>query len=236
MAENLGKIRGTLIDSAFFLICPESRKKDEKIKKINANTEIAIISWEKIAEKFRSILPVLDAKYKTILKEFCDYLTDNITFIKGYEKKLLIYNKFFVPNGTEIQREFVRKLWGIFPHSGSKISAGKTWVGYYFYDSKEIWDNGYRGWFGFVSTKDEIKKAIVNFSLREAEFIIVTTYKPEKLPEEFFEVKLKNEKFVPNKNGLNAWVVNFNDKWNSLPYWSEKIKAFKLDETNLVKK
>ncbi len=239
--DKLKEIRGKDIDLLFFILCPESRKEkiiENIIKNIkDENIQVSVVTWENILEKFEKIKNMVDEKNSVIFKEFVKYVNERIVFINNFEKKIIHYRKSFPPGGSVLQNEFVHKVWDAFPYSGSRISKGKNWIGYYFYDDKggKFWDKGCKGWFGFVP-KEEIKNIVGkdnNYILHEAEFIIFSTYKPKRLSDDFIEIELTNKYFIPGAENLAAWIVNFDKEWKNIPFWKEKLKPFFIEECKI---
>lgn len=216
VGASLSKINHSKVRNILYVFCPASRKK-EAISKIEGLENSGVISWEEVLAACKNTNNISNPITKAVQSEFIKYLERHFSFIHDFERKAIHLRKSFPEYGSPLQYELAAKLWSYLPSSGARLSNGKTWIGYYFFNDPAIQQ---KGWFGFVPVK-EIKDKTKN----NTELIIASTYKPE-LSDDFHEVRLKNDNFIGAPANTNSWVINFNHNWNSVEIWREKLSPF----------
>jgi hypothetical protein len=217
VASSLKNINYSNVNPIVVVLCPEERVSEGNKSIHNLNNAI-IITWEEVFLSFEKVKDISNPVTKIVLGELKKYYKKHFSFIPDYSKKYYHYRKKFYPKGSPIQRELVGKLWSLFPSHGPRMGTTDTYVGYGFY----VKEKNNQGWYGFVS-KDEIKNEISN----ESELIIVSTFEPQKLSNDFERVELKKKNFLWGyPDYKNAWIVKFDPNWNSIYKWMKKIAPF----------
>ena len=216
VADSLKSINHSEIRTIFYVLCPENRK-NIACDHIKGLENTVVITWEELLIKLKNITEISNPVAKIVMTEFLEYLNRHFSFIHDFERKAVHLKRAFPDYGSPLQTEMVGKLWSLFPSAGGRLSNSKTWLGYYFYTDPAINE---KGWFGFVP-KEELTYDRGN----QAELIVATTYKP-KLPSEYDTVKIKNENFIGEPGRTNAWVIKFDESWNSVEKWREKLSPF----------
>ncbi|MCA9469503.1 MAG: PD-(D/E)XK nuclease family protein [Nitrospira sp.] len=216
VASSLKSINNIEVRAILFVLCPESREIEAR-ERIKGLEGVSIITWQDVLEKLKKITDISNLGAKFIVNEFIEYLNRQFSFVHDFERKAVHLKKAFPDYGSPLQGELVRKLWPLFPSAGRRLSNGKTWQGYYFFTDPEMKE---KGWFGFVPAEEIESKAA-----HQAELIVASTYKPLSL-DDFEPVKLKNENFIGAPDNTNAWVVKFDNSWDTMEKWREKILPF----------
>jgi hypothetical protein len=217
VAISLRNINFSKVDPMIVVMCPEERLSEGNKTIQNLNSAVTI-TWEEVFSEFEKVKHIANPVTKIVLFELKKYYKRHFSFIPDYHKKYHHYRKGFHPKGSSIQRELVGKLWSLFPSHGSRMGATDTYVGYGFYVKEK--DN--QGWYGFVS-KDEIESEISN----ESELIIISTFEPQGLSNDFKRIELRKKNFLWGyPDYKNAWLVEFDATWDSIYKWREKIAPF----------
>lgn len=216
VATLLKTINKAEVKVVLYIVCPESRK-NEAHKLISGLKNTRIITWQDLLSRLRNLKEISNPTAKVVLGEFIKYLERHFSFIRDFERKFPHYRGSFPNYGTPLQRELVGKLWSFFPTPGPSISNGKDWVGYYFYSDSEIKETG---WFGFVPQRE-----ISSETNNKSELIIASTYRPE-LSNSFISIKLNSENFIGAPGRTNAWIINFDNRWNTVEKWSNELAPF----------
>ena len=225
-ATSLGDINHTSTKALLFVLCPKSRKSEAK-KKISAlkthakKTPAAVVLWEKVLKTISDTETVSNPTTKIVAQEFCSYLERHLSFIEKFKSKAAHLKRTFPDYGSPYQRELVSRLWSIFPAAGRRLSFGKTWLGYYFYDNPEIKQEG---WFGFVPGEEITIGG--KQSNNKAELLIASTYAP-KLSSSFRSVEFElGANWLRTSVKANFWVIEFDAEWGTVDVWREKLRPF----------
>ena len=181
------------------------------------DNEIVVISWENVLSAFLESPERVDAWTAFLLAEYQDFLSTRISFLPDLSRSLPRLLGSWEPNGTARQRHFLRTIWDILPNGGGRLSAGATWVGYYFKpDNPEC----RRGWIGFIS----------NTRFREptnakATLIVASGNGPISETTHFAEVDLMEPVWVDGICVEN-WRVHLDQSWSTPQCWHERLGPF----------
>lgn len=207
------------------MLCPNNRKLEAN-EKIEGLDNSAVITWEDVLDRLRSVQNISNPTARIVRNEFSEYLKRHFNFIHDFERKSIHLKSAFPEYGSPMQRELVTKLWSLFPSAGARISIGKKWIGYYFYTDPNI---NQKGWFGFVPI-DVIESPSEN----RAELIIATTYNAQ-FSDGLKKIELVNEHFIGAPGNTHAWVIDFKEDWNNIDQWRQILsplwEAVKVETT-----
>jgi len=219
-AEGLSSLRRR--EPRYFLVvlAPEAREEESKENLVD-DSQCTFLSWEDTQEALLECRERLDRETLVILDVFCAYLRDRLAFLPELEEWLPHLRREFPPRGSSFQRYMLGSIWQFFPDQGPKLGSGKTWAGYYFWDSlKEP-----RGWFGFVpsSVIDPPRHG-------GAELIIATSVKVDLDPKWFKPVSITGPAALGAGDEERSWIVDFGPEWNSPSIWRERLEPlWRLD-------
>jgi hypothetical protein len=217
VSKHLGEINYSEVKYVIFVICPDFRKMEAK-NQVRHLEQVEVVTWEEVLKRLECVEEISNPVAKIIRNEFVGYLKNNFSFIRDFERNAPHLRKKFPDKGTVFQGQIAAKLSSMLPGSGRRLSNGKTWIGYYFYDNSEV---DAKGWVGFVP-RSMFKSETEN----EAELIISSTYKPDKLDDSFKEVTLYNDNFLPPYENTHAWIIKFDENWIRLEVWRDKLSPF----------
>ncbi len=204
--------------TALLVLAPASRRHEVERKLAELPTEqrklCRFFAWEEFLADLNSIRDTQDSKSQEIINDFSTYVNNYLRqsfFHQNETWKGSLHN--WVEYGSERQRRVVAELWSLFPGSGSRLSVGAVWVGYYF---------GNKGWFGFVDRERTIQSAFTpaKFS-RESEFVIVTGFPVSgDLDANVFHPTHMQHKGFCGQQERGAWIVdlsqlNTESKWHA---------------------
>jgi len=212
LAKVLSEARRRKFRQFLSILAPESRRVE--IEDRLTDNEIVVISWEDILSAFSESLERVDACTAFLLAEYRDFLSTRTSFLPELSRWLRHLRSSWEPNGTALQREFLRIIWDVLPNGGGRLSAGPTWVGYYFRPD----DPGcQRGWIGFIPNTRFREPPSTNASL-----IVASGNGPISETAHFAEVDLVEPIWVDGRH-VESWRVHLDESWSTPQRWHERL-------------
>lgn len=216
LATELEKIRRRSIRPILVVLYPQSRDKEisDHLPPEKERKELVLVTWEELLERLSGDYVELDSLTRGVLQHFRDYVHEQIGFIPKFSEWAPHLRAKFESRGTVRQREVVSALWRFFPDPGPRLSFGETWVGYYFSGQ----GGQEKGWYGFVP-EEELK----GDGNRRAELIVVSSCPIEGFDVSIKHVTLSDENWIGRPGQSHAWIIDFDESWNSSGKWVEKL-------------
>ena len=117
-----------------------------------------------------------------------------------------------------------------FPEGGRRRNSTDDYVGYYFTPEGNKYEDEVstpKGWYGFVK-KDVLKFEGVGQN-DEAVFIVMSTYEPEHLTNDFIKFAPPDNWDLGNPNGACAWRIQLAPEWDKPECWIKLFAPFGKD-------
>jgi len=210
-ADNLTKLRGRSFQHVLAILAPR-RRSQEIESKIGENDHYIFLPWEDILESLDDAVSESDAASRVLFQSFDEFLNENIGFMPNFPRWVPHLRRRFDPYGTPRQREVVSRLWEFFPDAGTRISSGKTWVGYYFAK--------YQAWYGFISSAE----AITSGAKHPSELIVATSFPVVAPIPPFRSITLRQENFLGKGRQVIAWAIDYDEEWADPKRWRDALQ------------
>ena len=208
------------------VVAPNSRSQEVE-KRIGDNPNLLYLSWEQVREALKSLADTLDSDTAVLLRSLESFLQDRLAFLPRFAEWIPHLRRRFDPFGSPLQNQVVHKLREFFPYTGPRLSAGETWVGYYF----PVGFKGIRGWFGFIPGDQ-----ILDGRRYGAELVVATPFDMN-LPDPPYRPIVVHPSLLGLKPeaAIFAWAVEYDKAWATPEAWRAALAPIRNRVEQLLK-